>query len=308
MTAPAHEVTARAPAKINLSLRVGPPRPDGYHPLATVFHAVDLDDVVTATAVDGGAVTVDVVDEHGATVPGVPRDDSNLAVRAALLLRAEAGLAGRGVHLTVRKSIPVAGGMAGGSADAAATLVACDALWATGFGRDRLVGLAARLGSDVPFALFGGTAIGTGRGEQVEPVSAPHPLHWVVARSSTGLSTPAVYAALDGLRADVGAVDPRIDPRLVRVLERGLVGALGLLADNDLEPAVLRLRPALRQTLDAGRRAGAIAAMVSGSGPTLVFLVDLRRAATVARAVARGPEVADVRHATGPAPGAGLVR
>ena len=211
MTAPAHEVTARAPAKINLSLRVGPRRPDGYHPLATVFHAVDLDDVVTAKAIDVDAVTVEVVDEHGAAVPGVPRDGSNLAVRAALLLRDEAAMAGRGVHLTVRKSIPVAGGMAGGSADAAATLVACDALWATGFGRDRLVGLAARLGSDVPFALFGGTAIGTGRGEQVEPVSAPHPLHWVVARSSTGLSTPAVYAALDGLRADAGAVDPRID-------------------------------------------------------------------------------------------------
>ena len=308
MTAPLHEVSARAPAKINLSLRVGPLRPDGYHTLATVFHAVDLDDVVTATAVTGDAVSVEVVDERGADVPGVPRDESNLAVRAAMLVRAEAGMPGRGVHLTVRKSIPVAGGMAGGSADAAAALVACGALWETGFDRDRLVPLAARLGSDVPFALFGGTAVGTGRGERIEPVSAPHPLHWIVARSTAGLSTPEVYAALDRLRADAEVAGPRIDARLVGVLERGLVGALGLLADNDLEPAVLALRPELRQSLDGGRRAGALAAMVSGSGPSLVFLVDPRRAATVAREVARRPGVADVRHAIGPAPGAGLVR
>jgi len=302
----ARSVTARAPAKINLSLRVGALRPDGYHTLATVFHAVHLDDLVTATAVAGGEVTVEVADEHGVPVPGVPLDEANLAVRAALWLREASGVPERGVHLAVRKSIPVAGGMAGGSADAAAALVACAELWGTDL--DPLARVAAMLGSDVPFALTGGCAIGTGRGEHLETLSAvPVPLHWVLALAGTGLSTPAVYAALDELRgADQGA-EPRIDLRLVTALERSLVGALGMLLDNDLEAAVLGLRPALADTLAAGRQAGARAGLVSGSGPTLAFLVDAHRAATVARAVARQPGVADVRHVTGPAPGAALV-
>lgn len=307
MSADRTQRTARAPAKVNLSLRVGPPRPDGYHELATVFHAVHLDDLVTATAAEDNRVTVEVSDEFGAVVPGVPADASNLAVRAALLLRDQLAPAARGVHLSVRKSIPVAGGMAGGSADAAATLVACAALWQTGLERADLVPLAARLGSDVPFALCGGTALGTGRGERLAPVATTGRLHWVLAQAETGLSTPAVYTVLDGLRAHRQVPDPGIDPRLLEVLERGLVGALGLLVDNDLEPAVVELRPGLLRTLAAGRSAGARAGLVCGSGPSLVFLVDPRSAAPVARALAVQPDVAGVRHLTGPAPGAELV-
>ena len=302
---PVRAVTARAPAKINLSLRVGPRRRDGYHALATVFHAVHLDEVVTATAVDDDAVTVAVHDEHGAAVAGVPGDASNLAVRAALLLRAEAGLPHQGAHLAVRKTVPVAGGMAGGSADAAATLVACAALWDTGFGHDRLLALAARLGSDVPFALTGGTAVGTGRGDRVRPLSvSPRTYSWVLARSATGLSTPAVYAAFDGLRAGRAAREPAVDPRLVTALEQGRVEALGTLLDNDLQEAVLELRPPLRHTLAAGLDAGARAGQVSGSGPTLMFFVDPGRSAAVCRALARQPDVAGVHLVTGPAPGA----
>ncbi len=301
-------VTVRAPAKINLSLRVGPRRPDGSHALSTVFHAVQLDEVVTATAVDGDEVTVEVRDEHGGSVPGVPEDAANLAVRAALLVRDEAGLGSAGAHLAVRKATPVAGGMAGGSADAAAALVACARLWATGFDQQRLLALAARLGSDVPFALVAGTAIGTGRGERLEPVTmGPRRLHWVLALAATGLSTPAVYQALDDLRADRPVRDPVTDPRLVTALERGLVGALGMLVDNDLQDAVFALRPALRQTLAAGLEAGARGGLVSGSGPTLAFLVDPRRSAPVVRVLARQPGVADVRQVTGPVPGAALV-
>jgi 4-diphosphocytidyl-2-C-methyl-D-erythritol kinase len=160
----------------------------------------------------------------------------------------------------------------------------------------------------VPFALHGGTAIGTGRGDRIEPLAvAPRSLHWLVARSATGLSTPAVYAVLDGLRAHSVVPDPSIDQRLVTVLERGLVGALGLLVDNDLEAAVLELRPALRPVLAAGREAGARAALVSGSGPTLAFLVDARSAATVARTLVRQPAVAGLHRVTGPAPGAAVV-
>lgn len=308
MTAATTAVTVRAPAKINLSLRVGPPRPDGYHTLATVFHAVHLDDLVTATAVDGAAVTVEIADEHGDPVAGVPADESNLAVRAALRLREVAGLPTAGVHLALRKSIPVAGGMAGGSADAAAALVACAELWETGSTRHQLASLAAVLGADVPFALLGGCAVGTGRGEHLQPLSVgPPALHWVVAWSDTGLSTPAVFGVLDRLRAERPVPPPQIDPRLVTALERGLVGAVGMLVDNDLEEAALDLRPALATTLAAGRRAGARAGLVSGSGPTLAFLVDAHSAARVARAVAREPGVAGVRHVTGPAPGAARV-
>lgn len=305
MTAAA--VTARAPAKINLSLRVGPLRPDGYHTLATVFHAVHLDDQVTVTPVDGDAVTVAVSDEHGDPVPGVPVDESNLAVRAALRLREAAGLSGAGVHLAVRKVIPVAGGMAGGSADAAASLVACAELWDTGSSREHLASLAEMLGADVPFALRGGCAVGTGRGEHLEPLSMRSALHWVLAWSDTGLSTPSVFGALDRLRAGRPVPPPQIDQRLVTALERGLVGAVGMLVDNDLEEAALDLRPELATTLAAGRQAGARVGLVSGSGPTLVFLVDAQRASRVARAVAREPGVAGVRHVTGPAPGAALV-
>ncbi len=298
--------TARAPAKLNLGLRVGPPGDDGYHQLATVFHAVDLDDQVTALDRDDDEVTVEVADANGRPVPGVPQDATNLAVRAARLLRAGLGHA-RGVHLRVRKEVPVAGGMAGGSADAAAALVACAALWDDGLDPAALQTLAARLGSDVPFALLGGTAVGTGRGHLLEPVAAPTTLHWVVAVCAAGLSTPQVYARLDELRGDGPVSPPQPDAVLVAALRAGDVAAVAARLHNDLEAAALDLRPELADVLSVGLAAGAHAGVVSGSGPTVALLVDDDVADPVSSAVRFAPGVTDALRVFGPAPGAALV-
>ena len=197
-------VTVRVPAKVNLQLSVGPLRPDGYHHLVNVFHAVSIyDEVVAADPPDDdGGVQITVEGGSTAPVEGVPTDGRNLAARAALALAEHVGV-DRGVHLTLRKRIPVAGGMAGGSADAAAALVACDALWHTNLARAELDALAAGLGADVPFALLGGTAVGLGRGDQLSPVLARGQFHWVFAFAEEGLSTPAVYAECDRLRRNV---------------------------------------------------------------------------------------------------------
>ena len=202
MTA-ADEVIAHAPAKINLVLGVGPERPDGYHELATVFQAVSLVDEVAVALDDRVSVTVE-----GPESDGVPSDGSNLAVRAARLLAERTGV-DDGVRIRIRKGIPVAGGMAGGSADAAAALLACDAVWRTGLTREELGGLAAELGSDVPFALFGGTAVGAGRGERLTPALARGEYHWVVALAGQGLRTPDVFAHLDRMRAGRPVADPK---------------------------------------------------------------------------------------------------
>ncbi len=298
-------VLARAPAKINLHLAVGPARADGFHELATLYQAVDLVDEVAASKRAGGDVTLRV--EGGA---GVPLDDTNLAVRAALLLREHAGLPRAGADLVLRKQIPVAGGMAGGSADAAAALLACDALWDTGVSRDDLLALAARLGSDVPFALVGGTATGTGRGEVVTPVVAGPGLVWVAATSARGLSTPEVYAALDRSRGTEPVAAPVVPAGLTAALDgdrAGLVAALSAFARNDLQAPATALRPELGDVLTTGREAGGLVAAVCGSGPTTLFLAEPDDADRLAAVLGRRPEVDAVHVLTGPAPGATLV-
>lgn len=169
-------ITVRVPAKVNVQLGVGGLRADGFHDLANVFFAVALGDEVTATpGSPGEGVTLSC---SGPDAAVVPLDDSNLAARAARLLAAHHGLAGPAVHLHIAKAIPVAGGMAGGSADGAAALVACDALWGLDTPADTLLELAAELGSDVPFALVGGVALGRGRGEILDPLPVAGIFHW----------------------------------------------------------------------------------------------------------------------------------
>jgi 4-diphosphocytidyl-2-C-methyl-D-erythritol kinase len=299
-------VTVRAPAKVNLALAVGPRRPDGYHDLATVFHALSLYEEVVATTAEDVVVTVE-----GPGADLVPLDEDNLAVRAARALAAYAGVEAR-VHLHLRKGVPVAGGMAGGSADAAASLVACDALWHTGLGRAELQTLAGRLGSDVPFALHGGTAVATGRGERLTPALVSGTYHWVVAVPDGGLSTPDVYGELDRMRerdsAGPEADGPVVPPRLLAALRAGDAEALGSTLANDLQDAACRLRPGLRDTLEAGRDLGALGAVVSGSGPSCVFLArDGDHALDLALALAGAEVCRDVQRATGPAPGARVV-
>jgi 4-diphosphocytidyl-2-C-methyl-D-erythritol kinase len=286
-------VTVRVPAKVNLVLHVQPPRGDGFHDLWTVFQAVSLYDEVTAEPGNGLSLTVDV--------PGVPTDEGNLAWRAAALLARETGVPAD-VRLRLRKAIPVAGGMAGGSADAAAALVACARLW--GVSAD-LPALATLLGSDVAFPLLGGTAVGTGRGELLRRVECA-PLHWVFVLADTGIAAGDAYRELDRLRAAglAGAAAPD-RAALLDVLPSGDAQRIAPLLGNDLQRAATSLRPQLARTLAAGRAAGAVTGLVSGSGPTCAFLC---------RSAAHAAEVADrlaplrTIVATGPVPGAAVVR
>jgi 4-diphosphocytidyl-2-C-methyl-D-erythritol kinase len=304
-------VTVRVPAKVNVQLAVGGRRADGYHALATVFFAVGLWDTVTARPAKGLTLTV-----AGRDADVVPTDDSNLAARAARVLAAHHGVEAD-VALHIDKDIPVAGGMAGGSADAAAALLACDALWGLDTDRETLFALAAELGSDVPFSLHGGVALGEGRGEKLTPVPAGGTFHWVFAVADGGLSTPAVYGECDRQREEAGGRGgadesrvpaPAADAALLEALAAGDAAALGAALGNDLQPAALSLRPALAETLRAGTEAGAIGALVSGSGPTCAFLAkDVAAASAVAAALAQSGTCRDVRRADGPVPGATLI-
>lgn len=301
MRAPLSTVTVRAPAKVNLYLDVGPLRPDGFHDLTTVFQAVSLYDEVTVACADALSVVV-----RGATADGVPVDDTNLAVRAVRLIADEAGL-DPDVSVVLDKGIPVAGGCAGGSADAAAALVACDALWQLGLGKDELAALGARLGSDVPFALHGGTALGTGRGEQLTPVLGSGTYHWVLALSEEGLATPDVYGELDRQRAAAPHVGRHSDD-VVLALRGGSATALGKALANDLQQAAVALRPGLQRVVDAGTALGALGGIVSGSGPTVAFLArDDSHATALAAGLSTGSVCSAVRIAHGPVPGARVV-
>ncbi|MBO1902994.1 4-(cytidine 5'-diphospho)-2-C-methyl-D-erythritol kinase [Leucobacter weissii] len=301
-------VTARAPGKINVLLRVGALQPDGYHDVASLYQAVSLCEEVTAEHAEGFSVRFGgPIDCSGLSV-----DDSNLAIRAARLLAAETGHPG-GAALSVVKQVPIAGGMGGGSADAAAALVACDELWGTGLGRSGLLPLASRLGADVPFALAGGTAIGVGRGDQLSPALAKGEFHWVLAFSDAGLSTPEVYAALDRHRerhrSDLPPVRQRVevDPAAIQAVRSGDRVALAEVLHNDLQPAALRLAPHLGEVLELGESHGALAGIVSGSGPTCAFLVPhALAAAELVSAFAR--EGISAVTATGPARGARITR
>lgn len=306
--AAATRVVVRAPAKINLYLRVGPLRPDGFHDLTTVYQAIGLRDELIATVAPGGAASALVIEGEGAGE--LPVDERNLAVRAVAALAASEHAAPRErLVLRLRKRIPIAAGLAGGSADAAAALVACDALWRTGHSVAELAAIAATLGSDVPFSLYGGVALGTGRGEIVDPLPvAPTTWHWTVAAAAGGLSTPEVYSELDRLRR-LGLADPPAPPgvpsSLLAALESGDPERLGASLYNEMEPAALSLRPSLRATLEAGLAAGAIAGIVSGSGPTCVFLAEsASAAATVAAKLAATDTCRWALAAAGPVPGA----
>jgi 4-diphosphocytidyl-2-C-methyl-D-erythritol kinase len=304
---PTGSITVRVPGKVNLYLAVGDRREDGYHELTTVFHAVSLLDEVTVRNAD--VLSLEMVGEGADSLPA---DERNLAWQAAELMAEHVGRA-PDVTITVEKSIPVAGGMAGGSADAAAVLVAMNSLWELGVPRRDLHTLAARLGSDVPFALHGGTALGTGRGEELATVLARSTFHWVLAFADGGLSTPAVFAEIDRLR-ESKAGDRSLPPALedpepvLAALASGDPGALAPLLGNDLQPASLSLDPGLRRTLRAGTEAGALAGIVTGSGPTCAFLC-----ASASSAVDIGSELAGagvcrtVRVASGPVHGARVV-
>lgn len=294
-------MTVRVPAKINLHLAVGCRRDDGYHDLVNVFHAVSLFDQVTART----APVVSVV-AAGPEAAAMPDGDDNLAVRAAYALADRVGLE-PAAELRIHKAIPAAGGMAGGSADAAAALVACNELWEAGLGREELLDLAAGLGSDVPFALAGGTAVGLGRGDQLTPALVRGSFHWVLAFARERLSAAAVYAECDRLREVRGEpVAPlRVPERLMAALGGSDPEALGAALTNDLQPAALSLCPQLRRTLAAGREYGALGALVSGSGPTCAFLArSEKHALDIAVALSGAGVCRSVARAHGPVPGA----
>ncbi|KQR90786.1 4-diphosphocytidyl-2C-methyl-D-erythritol kinase [Microbacterium sp. Leaf347] len=303
---PAPTVHVRAPGKINLFFEVGALGADGYHDVASAYQAVSAYEDVWASASDD--LTIEVT--GSVDVAGVPLDARNLAVRAAQLVADEAGI-DAGVHLRIVKDVPVAGGMGGGSADAAAALVACDALWGTGISPIRLRELAAELGADVPFALSGGTAIGLGRGDDLSPALARGRFDWVIVTSEDGLSTPAVFAALDAHRDDasldiVPARRPMVDDAVLHALRAGDAHMLAASLRNDLQQAALALRPDLADLLETGRAAGALEGIVSGSGPTVAFLaagpeaaIDLQIGLSAAGHVAH--------HVHGPVPGARVI-
>lgn len=301
---PSQRVRVRVPAKVNLALCVGSLADDGYHPLGTVFHALSLFDEVIATPGEPGTV---VLTMSGEGLEGVPADETNLAVRAARLLAQRHGSPDLGVRLHLKKTIPVAGGMAGGSADAAGALLACAMLWDLDTIPDDLHELAAELGSDVPFPLMGGNAIGRGHGDQLVPLLGRGTYHWVLALAHEGLSTPAVFRRFDEMaaRPDAAPASTEIPCAVAEALAKADPQALGKALRNDLQAAALDLRPELAQILQAGLDAGALGAMVSGSGPTCAFLAGSESAAMdLSAALAKLPQVRATRRATGPVPGA----
>jgi 4-diphosphocytidyl-2-C-methyl-D-erythritol kinase len=302
-------VAARAPAKVNVHLAVGPLRPDGFHGLRTVYLAVSLYDTVTARPGDGLSLALSG-EGTAAGADVVPVDRTNLVWRAAELLARSAGVPAD-AELEVVKAIPAAAGLAGGSADAAATLVALDALWGTRASRDDLTALAAELGSDVPFSLVGGVCLGAGRGELLSPVLARRRWDWVLGIAREGLSTPAVYAELDRLR-ETGRVPDGTEPAptdpVLAALRDGPADVLSAALANDLEAPALALRPELRRALTAATEAGAAGALVSGSGPTIAALAaDEHAALRLAARLAGAGVFRTVRAVHGPVPGARLV-
>lgn len=296
-------VRVRAAAKINLHLGVGGLRPDGFHELHTVYQAVSLHDELTVAPADGWTVetrTAGYVDH--AALPGTA---DNIVTRAAELL---AALRGRPVAgaVVVDKAIPVAGGLAGGSADAAAALVALDRLWGLDTPREQLLELAARLGSDVPFAVLGGTGLGTGHGEVVSPVPDPGTWAWVVVPSREGMSTPAVYRHFDELYPAASHTPPSAGALLAALTTRD-PHALAATLHNGLQEPAFDLRTDLRELVALGESVGALRGLVSGSGPTCVFLCESgEHAATVADGL-RGAGHETVLTATGPVVGATVV-
>lgn len=298
-------VTVKVPAKVNLQLAVGPLETDGFHNLVTVFQAISIYDEVTIRKSDpGSGVIISIVGDH---VHGVPADDTNLAVKAAQLL-AKSFEIEIDVHIEVNKTIPVAGGMAGGSADAAAVIVGINDLYNLDMTRDEMLNLGAQLGSDVPFMINGGTAIGQGRGDQLTAALSRGTYHWVLALSSVGLSTPAVYQECDRLRSGLDIAAPQTSDGLMQSLLAADAKAVGLALHNDLQSAACSLRPALTLVLDVGEEYGALGAIVSGSGPTVAFLVaNEEQGLDLAVALTSSGVVGSVVRAFGPVHGAKVI-
>lgn len=304
-------VRVEAPGKVNLFLSAGAPGADGYHPLTTVFQAVRLIETVTARSQSRaahGSITLSLED----AAVDVPTDSSNLAVRAARLLAESTGVTD-GVDLTIRKRVPVAGGMAGGSADAAATLIACNALWGTGLGPDELQDLAMRLGADVPFPLLGATAVGHGRGDRLTPLMTRGRYLWVLAFAARGLSTPAVFRRFDELASarssgGVGASPAEAPETMTSALRAGDARALAGALHNDLQEASVSLLPEIAEIMTTAERAGALRAIVSGSGPTVAALVpDATSATRVIRALTASELVRGTARVDAPVAGARVV-
>ena len=302
---PSNSVTVRVPAKVNLQLSVGPREADGFHNLVSVFQAISIfDDVTVRRGAPGSGISISV---SGEQTHGVPADASNLAVKAAQLMIDRFDI-DADLQIDVKKSIPVAGGMAGGSADAAATLVALDTLFQLELSREELHRLGSELGSDVPFMISGGTAVGQGRGDQLTAALSRGTYHWVLALSSVGLSTPAVYAECDRMRAELEIAPPQVSDALMQSLLAADAQAVGHSLTNDLQSAACSLRPALSLVLEVGRDYGALGAIVSGSGPTVAFLVaDEEAGLDLAVALTASGVVGSVARALGPVAGAKVI-
>lgn len=312
-------VTAVAPGKVNMSLRVGPRREDGYHDVATLYFAVSLHEEVTAAPRRDSAITVSLSERsaftevqqqvQGETVTAaIPLDERNLAHQAAQKLRERLGITS-GVDLTITKNVPVAGGMGGGSADAAAALVACSALWGAGLSKEQLAEVGAELGADVPFAILGGAAVGQGVGDELSPLLTRGELHLVIVPATTGLSTPEIYQELDTMREEAGvtAEEPELDADLVRAVCTADAEMVATLMTNELQAPAVRKIPSLDRMMDAGLLEGAMQGMVSGSGPTVVFLTrDAAAAGQLATSLEERTDVWAIP-VTGPAPGARLL-
>ncbi len=298
-------VVVRVPAKVNLQLSVGPLGSDGYHEVVSVFQAISIfDEVSLRHAPEGNGITLSV---SGPTSHGVPTDSSNLAYKAAEIMALRYGTS-KDLTIHLKKEIPVAGGMAGGSADAAGVIVAMDALFALNLSRDDMEGIAAELGSDVPFAIAGGIAVGRGHGDQLTPALSRGTYHWVVAMSGSGLSTPAVYKECDRLREGLDIARPQTSDLLLQSLRAADARGVGEAMTNDLQPAACSLRPTLRLVLDVGEEYGALGGLVSGSGPTVVFLVeDEEKALDLTVALSASGVVGGVMRASGPVHGARVI-
>ena len=298
----ADKTTVRVPGKINLQLSVGQLAKDGYHELATVFQSVSLYDEVTLKLIDSDEI---IVNAQGKT--GVPEGKDNLAYQAVDLMRKKFEVKD-GIEIKIKKEIPIAGGMAGGSANAGAAIVGFDSLFSLGLSRNEMELIGSQLGADVPFTISGGTAIGTGRGDRITPVLSRGNYFWVLALSSSGLSTPAVYNECDRLREGLDIAAPHVSDELVQALSRGDATALGKVLVNDLQPAACSLKPALRLILDVGLDYGALGGIVSGSGPTVAFLAESEdHALDLVVALTSSGVVGNVLRAQGPVPGARVI-
>ncbi|QRG67789.1 4-(cytidine 5'-diphospho)-2-C-methyl-D-erythritol kinase [Brevibacillus choshinensis] len=256
-------ISVKAPAKINLTLDVLAKRPDGYHEVEMVMTTVDLADRVDLTLRGDGEITLDC------SASFVPDDIRNHAYKAAVLLK-ERYHVREGVHLYIDKQIPVAAGLAGGSSDAAATLRGLNQLWNLGLSLDELAAVGAEIGSDVPFCVYGGTALAKGRGEQITHLGAPAPCWVILAKPPIGVSTADVYG---NLRVPEIDNHPATGEMLMAISDQDfslMCQSLG----NVLENVTLPLHPQVRQIKELMMASGADGVLMSGSGPTVFALVQ----------------------------------